>query len=245
MAERINGNGSSSARKEFEFFDPVGRIEVIYGSMFSGKSEELIRRVRRARIAVGLWKDNGLVPEDIDPLNVVQIYKPTVDDRRGSDTVNTLGGDSEPAIPIERIEDLFDHITPNTRVIAIDEAQFFAKEDLKRVVRELARKKDMRVIVAGLVLDFRAEEWGGVGELSWEAEETVKLLALCAKCGSSDGVFTQRVKLIEKDGKTVRIPAHYTDPIEKVGSTQDYESRCGGCVVIPGHPNPIFNKGQR
>ena len=173
-----------------------GRVEVICGSMFSGKSEELIRRVRRAEIA----------------RQSVQGFKPSLDNRYG--------------VAIERARDIYDHLSSNTTVVAIDEAQFF-DDDIVKVCRELADTRGMRVIVAGLDLDFRGEPFHPVPELMAQAEDVEKLHAICVVCGD-EASRTQRII----DGK----PARYSDPVILVGATEAYEARCRHCHDVPDRP---------
>lgn len=187
-----------------------GRIEVICGSMFSGKSEELIRRVRRAEIA----------------RQQVQVFKPSLDDRYGIDSVNSHDGRTANATAIEHPSEIFDHLAEATTVVAIDEAQFF-DDTLVGVCRRLAEQRGLRVIAAGLDLDFRAEPFGPLPALIAQAEQVDKLHAICVKCGD-DASRTQRLV----DGK----PAHYDDPVIKIGATESYEARCRHCHEVPGAP---------
>ncbi len=187
-----------------------GRVEVICGSMFSGKSEELIRRVRRAQIA----------------RQVVQVFKPSVDDRYGIDSVNSHDGRATQAIAVEKAEDILTHLAQDTNVVAIDEAQFF-DASLARVCRTLAEAHHIRVIVAGLDLDFRGEPFGPMPALIAQAETVEKLHAICVVCGN-EASRTQRII----NGK----PAHYDDPIILIGATESYEARCRHCHEVPGRP---------
>lgn len=187
-----------------------GRVEVICGSMFSGKSEELIRRVRRAEIA----------------RQSVQVFKPSLDNRYGVASVNSHDGRAADAVAIERARDIYDHLSSNTTVVAIDEAQFF-DDDIVNVCRELADTRGMRVIVAGLDLDFRGEPFHPVPELMAQAEDVEKLHAICVVCGD-EASRTQRII----DGK----PARYSDPVILVGATEAYEARCRHCHDVPDRP---------
>lgn len=206
-----------------------GRIEVITGNMFSGKSEELIRRVRRAEIAVEAWIKNGLIDPTTEICDVVKVFKPEVDNRRGKDSINSDNGNSHLAISIDGAERIFDFLSGQTRVVAIDEAQFFEGRELVKVVKKLAREQNVRVIVAGLALDFKGEVWGGVSELAVHAEETVVLSAICSNCGSNEGNYTQRTV----NGH----PANYKDPVVMVGAKESYEARCRFCHQVSGHPD--------
>ncbi len=171
-----------------------GRIEVICGSMFSGKSEELIRRVRRAEIA----------------RQKVQVFKPSLDDRYGIGSVNSHDGRAAQAVAIDRADAIPAHLDPDTTVIGIDEAQFF-DEGIVALCRELAEQRGMRVIVAGLDLDFRGEPFGPVPALMSQAEQVDKLHAICVICGD-DASRSQR--LING------APARYDDPIILIGATE-------------------------
>jgi len=187
-----------------------GSIEVICGSMFSGKSEELIRRVRRARIAK----------------QTVQIFKPSVDDRYGIDSVNSHDGREIKAIAIEKAAEMLDYINGDTTVVAVDEAQFF-DPGIVNICRKLADERNLRVIVAGLDLDFRAEPFGSMPDLMAIAEEVNKLHAICVVCGD-EASRTQRLI----DDK----PAAYDDPIVLIGAADSYEARCRYCHKVPGRP---------
>jgi thymidine kinase len=186
-----------------------GWIEVVCGSMFSGKTEELIRRVRRARIA----------------RQSVQVFKPQIDIRYQVEKVSSHNGLHWEAIPISNARELFKCLKPDTNVVAVDEAQFFDWE-LSDVCRELANK-GLRVIVAGLDMDFRGEPFGPMPLLMAEAEEVTKLQAICVVCGAPAS-RTQRLI----DGE----PAGYEQPIILVGGSESYEARCRSCHQVPGKP---------
>ncbi|WP_088104414.1 thymidine kinase [Halalkalibacter urbisdiaboli] len=187
-----------------------GWIEVICGSMFSGKSEELIRRVRR--VSFGKIK--------------VQVFKPAIDNRYSEEEVVSHNGTKVCAKPIERSVDILENIEPETQVIAIDEVQFFDKEIIA-VVDELANQ-GYRVICAGLDQDFRGEPFGPIQQLMALAEDVAKLQAVCPCCGSPAS-RTQR--LINGE------PASYTDPIILVGASEAYEPRCRHCHDVPNRPS--------
>jgi thymidine kinase len=176
-----------------------GRIEVICGSMFSGKTEELIRRIRRAMIAK----------------QTVQVFKPVLDDRYGIQHVISHNGQKIEAIPVDSSQNIIDQIKDKTTVVAIDEAQFF-DDDLVAVVGKLANRR-VRVIIAGLDLDFRGESFGPMPQLLCHAEDVVKLHAICVVCGNPAS-RTQRLVNGE--------PARYDDPIILVGAKEAYEARC-------------------
>lgn len=187
-----------------------GRIEVICGSMFSGKSEELIRRVRRAEIAK----------------QKVLIFKPSIDHRYGIDVVKSHDGRAAEAIAVESSQDILSQINGDTTVVAIDEAQFF-DDGIIHVCNKLACERNIRVIVAGLDLDFRGEPFGPIPALLTQAEEISKLHAICVKCGEE---ASRSQRLI--NGK----PAHYDDPIIMIGAQETYEARCRHCHEVPGRP---------
>jgi thymidine kinase len=187
-----------------------GWIEVICGSMFSGKSEELIRRVRRTQFA----------KQD------VQVFKPAIDNRYSEEAVVSHNGSSVVAKPVKNSAQILKEVKEETDVVAIDEVQFF-DEDILDVVQILA-DKGYRVIVAGLDQDFRGEPFGQVPQLMAVAESVTKLQAVCAVCGSPAS-RTQRLI----NGQ----PASYNDPIILVGASESYEPRCRHCHVVPNKPN--------
>jgi thymidine kinase len=187
-----------------------GRVEVICGSMFSGKSEELIRRVRRAEIAK----------------QKVQIFKPSLDNRFDETLVQSHDGRAAEAVPIDTPQQILEHIDGETTVVAIDEAQFF-DASLVAVCRQLAEQHDIRVIVAGLDLDFRGEPFGPIPTLLAQAEQVDKLHAICVRCGEH---ASRSQRLI--DGR----PAHYDDPVIMIGAQESYEARCRHCHEVPGRP---------
>lgn len=177
-----------------------GRIEVICGSMFCGKTEELIRRVRRAIIA----------------RQKVKVFKPKIDDRYGIQSITSHTGQSADAVAVESAVEILDLANGETTVVAIDEAQFF-DAGIVDVVQRLVDELNLRVIVAGLDTDFRGEPFGAMPQLLSIAEEVVKLNAICVVCGESAS-RTQRLV----DGE----PAAYDDPIILVGAQESYEARC-------------------
>jgi thymidine kinase len=183
-----------------------GSVEVICGSMFSGKTDELIRRLRRATIA----------------RQHVQVFKPAIDMRYAVEKVTSHAGSDFAAIPIEKAADIRNRLDEDTNVVAIDEAQFF-DEEIIQVVEELAGRK-MRVIVAGLDTDFRGEPFGPMPVLMARAEHVDKLQAICMVCGEPAS-RTQRLV----NGK----PAHYHDPVVIVGAAEMYEARCRMHHVVP------------
>ena len=143
-----------------------GYIEAVVGPMYSGKSEELIRRLKRAKIAK----------------QEVIVFKPCIDNRYSKEDVVSHSGISIRAIAINHTEEIHKYITDETQVVGIDEVQFF-DEGIVAVALELA-DKGIRVIAAGLDLDFKAEPFGPVPELLARAEFVDKLQAVCVKCGA-------------------------------------------------------------
>ncbi len=182
-----------------------GWIEVIVGPMYSGKSEELIRRIRRVKIA----------------RQKVKVFKPLIDNRYSKSDVVSHSGDSIEAISIDHPEEMFAKITDDTDVIGIDEIQFFHPE-IVGICEKLA-DDNKRVIVAGLDRDFRGEPFTPVPELMARAEYIDKLHAICVICGDP---ATRTQRLI--DGK----PASYDDPVIMVGSQEVYEARCRYCHEV-------------
>jgi thymidine kinase len=142
-----------------------GWIEVICGSMFSGKTEELIRRLKRAKIAN----------------QKVQIFKPKTDSRYSESDVVSHDENSIPSIPIEHSEQIYDFINDNT-VIGIDEAQFF--DDKLPLVCQKLSIRGTRVIVAGLDMDFKGLPFGPIPHLLAVAEYITKVHAICPHCGT-------------------------------------------------------------
>ena len=183
-----------------------GWVEVICGSMFSGKTEEMIRRVRRAQIAK----------------QKVQVFKPAIDTRYAVEQVKSHNGLGHDAIPAVTLAEILANIEPDTTVIGIDEIQFFDM-DVIQMVRQLA-DRGVRVIAAGLDMDFRGEPFGPMPQLMSEAEHVDKLHAICVVCGA-DASRTQRLI----DGR----PALYDDPIILVGGSESYEARCRHCHEVP------------
>ncbi|PJH76634.1 MAG: thymidine kinase [Anaerolineae bacterium CG_4_9_14_0_8_um_filter_58_9] len=183
-----------------------GSVEVITGSMFSGKTDELIRRLRRAAIA----------------RQKVQVFKPAMDVRYAVEKVTSHAGTDFDATPIEHAADLYDRLEKDTTVVAIDEAQFF-DDKIIAVVDELARR-GIRVIVAGLDTDFRGEPFGPMPVLMAKAERVDKLQAICMVCGEPAS-RTQRLV----NGK----PARYDDPVVIVGAAEMYEARCRAHHEVP------------
>ncbi|HJW91802.1 MAG TPA: thymidine kinase [Anaerolineales bacterium] len=183
-----------------------GSVEVIVGSMFSGKTDELIRRLVRATIA----------------RQKVQVFKPAIDDRYGENKVTSHAGSDFVALPIRSTAEILQHLEADATVVAIDEAQFF-DEGLTDVVQQLA-DRGLRVIVAGLDTDFRGEPFGVIPVLMAQAERVDKLHAICMVCGE-EATRTQRLV----NGQ----PAHYEDPVVIIGASEMYEARCRKHHQVP------------
>ncbi len=184
----------------------TGTVEVVTGSMFCGKTEELIRRLRRATIA----------------RQKVQVFKPAIDNRYGETKVTSHSGDEFEALPIERASEVLTHMDEDTTVVAIDEAQFF-DQDITHIVQSLA-DRGVRVIVAGLDTDFRGEPFGPMPKIMAQSERVDKLHAICMVCGE---LATRTQRLVNGQ------PAHYNDPVVFVGASELYEARCRAHHMVP------------
>jgi thymidine kinase len=184
-----------------------GHIELICGSMFSGKTEELIRRIRRAEIAK----------------QRVQVFSHRLDTRYGDAQVASHSGANYDSIPVQDAAQIIPQVESDTTVVAVDEAQFF-DWTIAEVVNALA-DRGIRVILAGLDMDFRGEPFGPMPLLMAHAEHVDKLSAICVVCGAPAS-RTQR--LINGS------PARYDDPVILVGASEVYEARCRHCHQVPG-----------
>jgi thymidine kinase len=184
-----------------------GWVEVISGVMFSGKSEELIRRLRRAIIAK----------------RKVQVFKSHLDERySGIYSVSSHDGRAVEAVPVDTADQIAQLVRPDTQVVGIDEAQFL-DASVVPLVTALANR-GLRVIVAGTDNDFRGEPFGPMPQLLAIAEVVDKLHAICVVCGNP---ASRNQRLI--GGK----PARYDSPTIMVGSSESYEARCRGCHSVP------------
>ncbi len=175
-----------------------GWIEVICGSMFSGKTEELIRRLRRAKIAN----------------QKVEIFKPKTDVRYDVNDVVSHDSNAISSIPVATSKDIFDHVH-DVNVVGIDEAQFF-DNDLIKVSQKLA-VKGIRVIIAGLDMDFKGDPFGPIPQLLSIAEYITKVHAICPHCGS---LATHSYRLIPDQEKVL------------LGAKESYEPRCRVCYSM-------------
>ena len=184
-----------------------GWIEVIAGVMFSGKSEELIRRVRRGIIA----------------RKRVQVFKSHLDGRyAGIYAISSHDGRTVEAVPVDSSAQIAQSLDPMAQVIAIDEAQFLDDSIVELTTSLAARGR--RVILAGTDTDFRGEPFGPMPKLMAVAEVVDKLHAICVLCGSP---ASRNQRLVE--GR----PARYDSPVIQVGGTDSYEARCRACHQVP------------
>lgn len=183
-----------------------GSIEVVCGSMFSGKTDELIRRLVRATIA----------------RQKVQVFKPAIDVRYAVEKVTSHTGSNFDAVPVEKAGNIHENLEADTTVVGIDEAQFF-DEGVVELAQTLA-DRGVRVIVAGLDMDFRGEPFGPMPTIMSMAEQVDKLHAICMTCGD-EASRTQRLV----NGK----PARYDDPVVIVGASELYEARCRAHHEVP------------
>lgn len=183
-----------------------GWIEVVVGPMYSGKSEELIRRITRAKIA----------------RQKVQVFKPEIDNRYSKEDIVSHNGDKMCAVAIGSSRELLEKVQEDTDVIGVDEVQFF-DDGIVQVLKKLA-DNNRRVICAGLDMDFRGEPFGPIAQVMASAEFVDKIQAICIVCGNP---ATRTQRLI--NGK----PANYTDPIVLIGATESYEARCRKCHIVP------------
>ncbi len=182
-----------------------GWVESIVGPMFAGKTEELIRRVKRMDYAKKHY----------------MIFKPAIDNRYSTTEIVSHNKKALKAISISHGSDIRRHLKPETQAIVIDEVQFF-DESLIKYIMEFA-EEGYRVICAGLDTDFRGEPFGIVGPILAISETVTKLTAICSVCGEN-ATRTQRII----DGK----PAYYDDPIILVGANDSYEARCRCCHKV-------------
>jgi len=184
----------------------TGSVEVICGSMFCGKTDELIRRLRRAAIA----------------RQKIQVFKPAIDDRYTIEKVTSHAGSQFDATPVPNSNAILNRLEKETTVVGIDEAQFF-DEGIADLVEQLA-DRGMRVLVAGLDMNFKGEPFGCMPVLMARAERVDKLQAICMVCGEPAS-RTQRLV----NGK----PAKYSDPVIIVGASEMYEARCRTHHEVP------------
>ncbi|MCY1593126.1 thymidine kinase [Staphylococcus pettenkoferi] len=182
-----------------------GWIECITGSMFSGKSEELIRRLRR-----GLYAKQKVI-----------VFKPAIDDRYDKDKIVSHNGNAIEAFNITTAAEILKYDLSDIDVIGIDEVQFFDAE-IVHIAEQLA-DQGHRVVTAGLDMDFRGQPFEPMPAMLAVSEIIIKLQAVCAVCGSSSS-RTQRLI----DGK----PAKVDDPVILVGANESYEPRCRAHHIV-------------
>ncbi|MFA5543201.1 MAG: thymidine kinase [Bacilli bacterium] len=184
-----------------------GWLEVISGSMYAGKTEELLRRIKRIEYAK----------------KSVVAFKPKIDDRYSQTEIVSHNNGRTKSLIVSRANEIYDHLKSLPYAVAIDEVQFFDEEIVD--VCEYLADHGVRVIVAGLDRDFRGEPFGVMPILLARSEYVTKLNAICQVCGAP---ATRTQRLI--NGK----PAHYDDPIILVGAKEQYEARCRHCHVVDG-----------
>ena len=182
-------------------------FELITGPMSCGKTEELLRRVRRCIIAK----------------KKVKIISPEIDTRENGDYIKSRNGLWLEAIKVKHSIQIMSFIKPEDEIIAIDELQFFDSNIVKVISRLVSEGK--RVIGTGLELDFKAEPFGSMPELMCIATKVDKLHAVCMKCGSDHATRTQRLI----NGK----PADKNSPLIMIGGDETYEARCIKCYELP------------
>lgn len=196
-------------------------MEVITGVMFSGKSEELLRRVRRAMIA----------------RRKIQVFKSQLDDRySGIHTISSHDGRHVEALPVSNSRDVAEYVESDTDVVAVDEVQFM-DDGIVEVVNDLA-DRGIRVIVSGTDMDFRGLPFGPIGPLLAVAEKIDKLHAICVVCGE---LATRNQRLI--DGR----PAPAEGPTIQVGGMESYEARCRAHHIVPSRLDdqmPLITEGE-
>jgi thymidine kinase len=187
----------------------LGSITVVCGSMYAGKSEELIRRARRALYA----------------RKKVQVFKPSIDRRFDEEAVVSHVGAKHGAVPVASVAELARALEPDVDVVCIEEAQFFdhALVDLAVSLAD----SGVEVVLAGLDQDFRRQPFGPMPTLLAIADEVVKLRAICLKCGRPASHTYRTI-----NGR----PAHKNDPVILIGATESYEARCRNCYELRGAP---------
>lgn len=192
---------------DFSLFNPSGHVEVVCGCMFSGKTEELLRRIQRAKIA----------------RQKVQVFKPVIDDRYGKDFVVSHNQNKMLSTPVAKARDILKLLEDTTRVVGVDEAQFFDEFVVEAVER--MSNRGLRVIVAGLDMDYRGKPFGCMPQLMAIAEHVTKLSAVCVVCGAPAS-RTQKTRA--EGGQVV------------VGANGLYEARCRRHHYLPeAVPEPV------
>ena len=182
-------------------------FEIITGPMSCGKTEELLRRIRRCIIAK----------------KKIKVFSPEMDTREGGDYIKSRNGLTLDAIKVKQAAQIMTLVKPDDEIVAIDELQFFDPNIVKVVT--CLMKEGKRVIGTGLELDFKAEPFGSMPELMCLATKVDKLTAVCMKCGCFYGTRTQRLI----NGK----PADKSSPLIMIGGDESYEARCIKCYELP------------
>ena len=182
-------------------------FELITGPMSCGKTEELLRRIRRCVIAK----------------QKIKVFSPKIDTRSNGDYIESRNGLWTDAIKVEHSIQIMQNVKPDDEVIAIDELQFF-DSNIVKVISTLM-KEGKKVIGTGLELDFKSEPFGSMPQLMCTATRVDKLEAVCMKCGSEHASRTQR--LINGE------PADKSSPLIMIGGDETYEARCVKCYELP------------
>jgi thymidine kinase len=201
----------------------VGCIEVVCGSMFSGKTEELMRRLKRAQY--GRLK--------------IQVFKPVIDQRYSVDHVQSHDSNKILSIPVRNAKEILDKVDDNTRIVGIDEAQFF-DDAIVDVAQKLAYR-GTRVICAGLDMDFKGQPFGPMPKLLAVAESVTKLSAVCMVCGAPATRSQRMVPAQQEPSK------ENTQDQVLVGAHDYYEARCRFChepeAIVTAQAG-LFNKAR-
>ena len=192
-------------------------FEIITGPMSCGKTEELLRRIRRCIIAK----------------KKVKVISPEIDTREKGDYIKSRNGLWLDAIKVKHSIQIMSVVKPEDEIIAIDELQFFDSNIVKVISKLMDEGK--RVIGTGLELDFKAEPFGSMPELMCLATKVDKLHAVCMKCGCDHGTRTQRLI----NGK----PADKSSPLIMIGGDETYEARCVKCYELPDKEHEKQKKG--
>ena len=182
-------------------------FELITGPMSCGKTEELLRRIRRCVIAK----------------QKIKVFSPQIDTRSNGDYIESRNGLWTDAIKVEHSIQIMQNVKPDDEVIAIDELQFF-DSNIVKVISTLM-KEGKKIIGTGLELDFKSEPFGAMPQLMCIATKVDKLEAVCMTCGSEHASRTQR--LINGE------PADKSSPLIMIGGDETYEARCVKCYELP------------
>lgn len=183
------------------------KFEIIAGPMSCGKTEEMLRRIKRAIIA----------------RKKVKIFFPAVDTRVSGDYIQSRNGIMQEAIKVDKSTDILGYIDKDDEIIAIDEIQFFDKE-IVQVVQKLMQA-GKKIVASGLDLDFKRQPFGEMPMLLCMADRVDKLTAICMSCGSEYATCTQRLI----DGE----PADVSSALIMIGGDETYEARCTDCYELP------------